>query len=297
MERRNYSHWVEEISTRMDVVLDTDTPSFKARILRQSIASRVDVGLSSDYLIGLRTGGSSDVTRFDGKRRTGRRTGVGTVVISGGEHEHGWLIPEPTEVMHIYVNRAALCAMAEEDLDVDGRALSIEPVWDRQDAFVHQMAMTARQAMRMPGPVDRLFLDQVDAMLRAHVLRRYSNIAAAAACARPSYSGADPRMRRVIDYIEANLAHRLGLFELAGIAAMSSSTLARSMRRATGLSVAGYVRGRRLSRAADLIGAGALSLAEVAHETGFSDHSHLTRHFKRHFDVTPSEWRARSGHM
>jgi AraC family transcriptional regulator len=54
---------------------------------------------------------------------------------------------------------------------------------------------------------------------------------------------------------------------------------------------------REVARAAKLERAGAVllrpgaGLSAVAHETGFADHSHLCRHFRREFGLTPSEYR------
>jgi len=47
----------------------------------------------------------------------------------------------------------------------------------------------------------------------------------------------------------------------------------------------------RLERAAMQLLGGENSVAAVAHETGFADHSHLCRHFRREFGVTPSRYR------
>jgi AraC-like DNA-binding protein len=46
---------------------------------------------------------------------------------------------------------------------------------------------------------------------------------------------------------------------------------------------------RRLQRARLMIGAGG-TLADIAIATGFADQSHLSRHFKKAFGVTPGRW-------
>jgi AraC-like DNA-binding protein len=46
---------------------------------------------------------------------------------------------------------------------------------------------------------------------------------------------------------------------------------------------------RRLDRAKRLIRAGT-TLAEVAVASGFADQSHLTRHFKKAYGLSPGRW-------
>jgi AraC family transcriptional regulator len=53
-----------------------------------------------------------------------------------------------------------------------------------------------------------------------------------------------------------------------------------------------YLRARRLDRAAEALTGGRDSLAEIAVRTGFTDQSHLSRHFRRGYGVTPGVYRA-----
>ena len=71
--------------------------------------------------------------------------------------------------------------------------------------------------------------------------------------------------------------------------------LARVFRRYLGCAPGEYLRGRRLERAASLLGRARASLAEVAAETGFVDQSHLHRAFRSAFGVTPGRYRRRGG--
>jgi AraC-like DNA-binding protein len=48
---------------------------------------------------------------------------------------------------------------------------------------------------------------------------------------------------------------------------------------------------RRLQQARRMIETGE-PLAEIAAETGFADQSHLNRHFKKAFGMTPGRWAA-----
>lgn len=62
--------------------------------------------------------------------------------------------------------------------------------------------------------------------------------------------------------------------------------LARAFRDLTGTSPHRFLVGRRLSAARRSILAGE-DLADAAHQTGFADQSHMTRHFKARYGITP----------
>jgi len=94
-------------------------------------------------------------------------------------------------------------------------------------------------------------------------------------------------LKRVIEYIHANLDQNLTLAELSFIANMSPYHFARTFKQATGMAPHQYVLHTRIERAKSLLLQGKLSIAEVAMRVGFFDQSHFTRYFKRIVGVTP----------
>jgi AraC-like DNA-binding protein len=66
-------------------------------------------------------------------------------------------------------------------------------------------------------------------------------------------------------------------------------TLARSFRNRFGTSPHRYLVGRRLERVRAEIARDA-SLADAAYAVGFADQSHMTRHFKARFGLTPGHY-------
>lgn len=90
-------------------------------------------------------------------------------------------------------------------------------------------------------------------------------------------------------YIEVNCTRTVTLAELARITGFSQFHLCRIFRDATGVPPYAYLIRTRLRRARRLIAAGE-PLSTVAYATGFSDQSHLTRHFKRAFGMTPGQY-------
>jgi AraC family transcriptional regulator len=93
-------------------------------------------------------------------------------------------------------------------------------------------------------------------------------------------------------YIENNLGGELTLVKIAAVVGISRFHLLRAFGAATGLSVMGYVRGRRLSEAAKLLTGGAGDILGVALDHGYASHEAFTRAFRDQFGITPETARA-----
>lgn len=97
------------------------------------------------------------------------------------------------------------------------------------------------------------------------------------------------QVRLVRDYIDEHFQRNLTLDELARQAGLSPFYLARLFQRHVGLPPHSYQIIRRVQFAKGLIRRGE-SLAEVAATAGFTDQSHLSRHFKKVLGVTPGRF-------
>jgi AraC family transcriptional regulator len=87
--------------------------------------------------------------------------------------------------------------------------------------------------------------------------------------------------------IERNLNRPLTLREIAEACGVSPFHLAHAFGRAAGVSVLHYVRGRRLSAAAETLAASAPDILDLALETGYGSHEAFSRAFRAEFGATP----------
>ena len=97
--------------------------------------------------------------------------------------------------------------------------------------------------------------------------------------------------KRTLAYIEANLASKLDIDDLANVVALSRSHFSRAFKRSVGLSPMEYVVVRRVERAKEIIGGTREPLAEVALVCGFADQAHLSRRFRDIVGISPGRWR------
>jgi transcriptional regulator of acetoin/glycerol metabolism/AraC-like DNA-binding protein len=107
-----------------------------------------------------------------------------------------------------------------------------------------------------------------------------------------AHGGLSPgAMRRVQDYVEANLSHAIDLATLAAIAGLSIHHFARGFKQSAGIAPHHYLIQKRVERAGDMLAHTDLALSEIACTVGFSDQSHLARHFRRMLGITPGQFR------
>jgi transcriptional regulator GlxA family with amidase domain len=97
--------------------------------------------------------------------------------------------------------------------------------------------------------------------------------------------------RRTLAYIEANLAWKIDIGDLANAVSLSRSHFSRAFKRSFGFSPMEYVVVRRVERAKAMIGGTREPLAEVALACGFADQPHLNRRFRDIVGISPGRWR------
>ena len=93
-------------------------------------------------------------------------------------------------------------------------------------------------------------------------------------------------------YIETHFAGAISLDDIAAIGGVSRYHMSRAFGFATGRSVMGYVRGRRLSEAARSLCDGAPDILTVALDARYGSHEAFTRAFRDQFGLTPEAVRA-----
>ena len=102
-----------------------------------------------------------------------------------------------------------------------------------------------------------------------------------------------PRVVAVVrNWLHSCYHEPLDLCALAHIADVTPSYLARAFRAATGRTIGQYQRHLRVTEVVQRLSRTDATIADIAHQAGFTDQSHCTRVFRRHFGVAPGAFRA-----
>jgi AraC family transcriptional regulator len=196
-----------------------------------------------------------------------------------------WTDEQSATILLLRLAPGLLLATAR-DLDLNPDRMVLTPRLQLRDPRIEHLAW-ALKAEREDGYAGgRLYAESLGTALAAHLLRAH----ALPSASRPIGDRGLParRLKRVLDFLEANLEQNPGLDELAAVAGFGLSHFKVLFRRSTGMPPHQYLLRRRVERACELLQQGRLSASQIALETGFAHQSHMARCMRRLLGVTPS---------
>jgi len=136
-----------------------------------------------------------------------------------------------------------------------------------------------------------------DLAIEGLVLALLARLVRATSAARVSIGDAPitNRLELAREFIEAHFARALPLAEIAAVAGLHPSSLARAFKRRYEVTPWQYQRRRQIDWVKAELLRGDRPISSIAHEAGFSDHSHLTRAFRMAEGVAPSSLKRAGG--
>jgi AraC family transcriptional regulator len=161
---------------------------------------------------------------------------------------------------------------------------------DLRNHLILEALVALVREVEQPGPMGRISGESLALVIMTELVRHPAVRPGALSRAAGS---ASRRLRRVTDFIEANLTGDLSLQALAAEAGVSRVHFVRQFKRLTGLAPHQYVLRRRVERAAALLTNRDACLKALALEVGFSSQSHLTAAFRRVYGTSPGAYRDR----
>ena len=194
---------------------------------------------------------------------------------------------DASEIISLHLEPTFLRQIAAEVVDPD--RLELLPQFKLNDPLIYQIGIALKANLKLESVCNRLYTESMATALSAHLLQHYST-------QKPkikSYSDglSQVQLRQVTEYIHQHSAQNHSLMVMAKIVQMSPYYFSRLFKQSTGFTPHQYLLKCRTDRAKQLLKTTNLSISDIAGQVGFVDQSHLNRHFKRHFGVSPSQFR------
>ncbi|PVX85860.1 helix-turn-helix domain-containing protein [Paraburkholderia unamae] len=195
----------------------------------------------------------------------------------------------PTDALHVFFSSRVLFDLQYE-VGVTARPLTLRSIYFNRDPVLESLLMALAREQLGACSLDRVFAEALCIAIASHLLRTRGGMESTTPATR--HEGlAGWRVRRVIDYIEANLASSISLNDLARVAGLSRMHFAAQFRQATGLRPHECVLKRRIARAQEMMLHSDLALLPIATTVGFQSQAHFSRVFRQVVGATPSAWR------
>lgn len=262
-------------------------------------ASRNRLSNLREYVLVYHVGGSTSVSMFVGGKCLGTGSQHGSVTLYPYDLESDFVRGGTCDVLHLYLDPDLVKGYAAQNLPgaIDVR---LDPLLAVKDPWLHGYFAMLISEFELYGGIDgeahSLLLAQTQQMVIRHLVHWHSNAMRhsrrAAINARAPYPLSPRRLKAVMGYIEANLTAAIDLADLAALTGQSANHFIRSFHAATQRTPYAYVVHRRLSLAAEALRSNDAPLSEIARASGFRSLSTLTNTFKRHYGMTPSQYRA-----
>ena len=159
-----------------------------------------------------------------------------------------------------------------------------------KDPLIQGLLIGLKQEITNGGLGGAVYVEQLKTTLALHLLRNYTTQSPKV----EDYDGGLSRyqLKQLLDYIQANLDQAIKLEELARFLGMSQFYFCRLFRDSMGMPPHQYIISQRIERAKGLLRQpNRQSIAEISLACGFSNQSHLCKHFRKLVGTTPNAYR------
>lgn len=243
-----------------------------------------EIMMNQDGII-LTLDGSFDLNRsLDGRWAHGH-SGTGLMSISPQKTPMKFFWTDEATNLYLYFKPTFLSEVAQEIGRGDPLHVYLREQFNIRDPFIQQIGWALLGELQTNGETGRVYAETLALTLGIHLLRRYTNLI-------PQTQSPDGRLsiaqlQRVKDYIDGHISENIGLNELAAYANASPSHFGRWFKKSVGTTPHQFIIQRRVERAHQLLTQPGMTITQTAQEVGFYDQSHLVRHFKRVFGISP----------
>lgn len=232
------------------------------------------------------------IQRLDGRTQASTET-HNLVTIIPAEHPFEQVFQVESDDLNVVLpDRLVRRAAADSGLNPD--RLEVHDHFCATDPYVRHIGLALGAELDGESLGEQLYAESLAYALAVHLVRKYTSLSdqSGVNAVLEATQRLSPKvLSRVTDYIGDNLDSRLTLSDIADTANLSPFHFSRLFKASTGLTPHQYVIEQRLQRARELLTGTDLPIHEVALQVGFADQSHLGRHMRRRYGVTPKSLR------
>jgi AraC family transcriptional regulator len=171
------------------------------------------------------------------------------------------------------------------------REIELIPQFSIDDPVIQQLALALKMEIQTGCMSGRLYGELLGTALAARLVQSY-------AVSKPSLEFKanglpQSQLKRVIDYMKANLTQDLSILDLATLTSMSESHFSRGFKQSVGISPYQYLMQQRVEQAKELLEKQSIAISTIALNCGFANQTHLTKVFRQMTGITPKAYQKR----
>ena len=199
----------------------------------------------------------------------------------------------PCDVLHIFVRQQVLAQCYEDSFGKTyNGSIVLNDANLRRDLTIERLAQSLAGAELWDRSERMIFTDSIGRAIVSRLVEHWFTIPTELprrACGLQKW-----RLRRATEYIDARLAEKIRLSDIAQSANLSPMHFAVQFRLSTGVSPHEYVLRRRIEVAQALLLSSERNAVDIALSCGFNSQAHFISVFSRYMGDTPCRWRKNS---
>ena len=245
-----------------------------------------------ENVLAIHLGGAKRVTRSHGLNREEFQVEEGSATLMPACESFRWQTKGPVDFAHLILDDDFI-PTAAEDYDRDHQQVRLRSAVGLTDPLLLAIARSLLAELEHQRP-SKLYCDSLLGTLGCHLVRHYndswSQNNAIAAPWRSKGGLAGWQLRRVLDYMHANLSRNVELAELVELTGLSRSQFFHAFSRSMGCSPYRSLTKLRVRQATSLLSDTDLPIGEIAAAVGLSQ-SQLVSSFRRCIGTSPRGYR------
>ncbi len=241
------------------------------------------------HLLGVHLGDPVTVLHRRDGREEAHRFHPGDVVFTAAGSPIHYAHGSEVDALYISIDPSYVRDVADQGV-IPPDHVALRDDFGATDIRLHRIGRDLFDEVADSRSGGRLYVETLAVQLVIHLLRCYGAGAGRREGARDvQNTDRARRLERAVEYINDRLADDLSLSDIAAVVHLTPHYFCRRFKEVYNISPHQYVIRRRVEKARVLLQRSRLTVGEIALRVGFSDHSHLNRHYKRHFGRPPRD--------